>query len=452
MARELLFQCRWIPASLKFAVAALVLALSAGCAEQASIYHLRSIAPGEASALTVDADQRSTYFTRSSSGIRLCAEAAPDAFSAFSASASGDLGLEGIGGPTVNARARAAMAIAESAGTIERTQTINLLRESMYRTCERYLSGAIDETSFIVQAARDQRSMVAVLAIEQLTRAARRPSTVLAPPATGASVLNGEQAAELLVQLNTERKAADSAVATALADYQAKTATGKCDTVTTAPAATATTAPTLTDWTACVAAKGILDQRRTEAQAAARRFDNALQASGAMSVNTSATTGAGTSTAGADSGTPLTGAELTALSDAVVRIANAPAINEAMMFCIASLSPGTAVRTTADPSVRTLCLDVLRTRAEAELRLLSFVEDPAGNLIINYMAEPADPAERSRRRQLVSSVMGGLHLPSDGPPMLDYLVTAAPATKSSVLARLRTIETDAAGQQALAVH
>lgn len=75
------------------------------------------------------------------------------------------------------AQARAEVAIAEAASTTERIQTINLLRESMYRTCERYLSGAINHESFVVQAGRDWRAMLAILAIEQLTLTAPPAST-----------------------------------------------------------------------------------------------------------------------------------------------------------------------------------------------------------------------------------------------------------------------------------
>lgn len=57
------------------------------------------------------------------------AETAPDVFSALSTSAAADLGLGQ--GPDTETRAKAALAIAEAAGTIERTQAINMLRESM---------------------------------------------------------------------------------------------------------------------------------------------------------------------------------------------------------------------------------------------------------------------------------------------------------------------------------
>jgi hypothetical protein len=49
----------------------------------------------------------------------------------------------------------------------------------MYRTCERYLSGAITPDQFAIQAIRDQRMIVSVLAIEQLTGVVTPPTVVI---------------------------------------------------------------------------------------------------------------------------------------------------------------------------------------------------------------------------------------------------------------------------------
>ena len=103
-----------------------------------------------------------------------------------------------------------AAAIAQSGATIERTQTVNLLRESLYRTCERYLSGAISKPTLIVQAARDQRAMVTVLAIEQLTRAIRPAATIISAGPTSATVPN-TALVELVADLRKEEKVAATA-------------------------------------------------------------------------------------------------------------------------------------------------------------------------------------------------------------------------------------------------
>ena len=69
--------------------------------------------------------------------------------------------------------------ISESGASIGlRTQTITVLRDMMYRLCERYLNGATTESEFVTQAGRDRRLIVSVLAIEQLTGAVQ-PRTVV---------------------------------------------------------------------------------------------------------------------------------------------------------------------------------------------------------------------------------------------------------------------------------
>jgi hypothetical protein len=74
----------------------------------------------------------------------------------------------------VTAAESAARPASNSPGTpppsIERLQAIRMLRESLYRTCERYLSGAIDRASLAIQAERDFRALTAILAIEALDR------------------------------------------------------------------------------------------------------------------------------------------------------------------------------------------------------------------------------------------------------------------------------------------
>lgn len=110
--------------------------------------------------------------------LRFCAEPSPDVFTAI-ASSFGAKGSFGQSAMDVNAAAEIASTFSENAATIERTQTINILREVMYRNCERFLSGAISKEEFIVQAARDQQLIVQVLAVEQITGVAKAQSTAL---------------------------------------------------------------------------------------------------------------------------------------------------------------------------------------------------------------------------------------------------------------------------------
>lgn len=111
---------------------------------------------------------------------------------------------------SVEAALNAAFSSSEQGSTIPRTQTINMLRELMYRTCERYLSGGYDELELSIQAIRDQRLMVSILAIEQLTGAVT-PRPVLIGASGGASA---GASGDAIVRLDEARRARDQAAAT----------------------------------------------------------------------------------------------------------------------------------------------------------------------------------------------------------------------------------------------
>lgn len=166
------------------------------CAELKSIHRVSNVS-GIAQIEYIDAKQRAVLINGIKDNIsttdkgnnnikdktttmqyRMCSEAAPDVFSAFatSLSAKASQNATSLGGSL-------GLSSAETAATIERTQTINLMRESMYRTCERFLNGAYTTNQMQIQAARDQRAMVAVLAIEQLTGTNNRSATILSPAA-----------------------------------------------------------------------------------------------------------------------------------------------------------------------------------------------------------------------------------------------------------------------------
>ena len=151
-------------------------------------YHSTTQPQGDAHVTRIDAKNRlllsapvkkETSNTSSEPVRRFCAEPAPDVFTALAASLSLDASTQTTSAAEKAAALRLAGSLAENATTIERTQTINILREMMYRNCERYLSGGISDTEFIIQAARDQRTIVQVLAIEQLTGVYRAQATAL---------------------------------------------------------------------------------------------------------------------------------------------------------------------------------------------------------------------------------------------------------------------------------
>ena len=121
--------------------------------------------------ITIDASQRAIYSVSKSdnkNGVKrewtaVCAEPSPDAISALASSFGLDAAVASKAiGLAINSQ--------DSTASIGlRTQTIQLLRDAMYRLCEGYASGALDATGFSRLQRRYQHVMLALLAIEQLT-------------------------------------------------------------------------------------------------------------------------------------------------------------------------------------------------------------------------------------------------------------------------------------------
>lgn len=105
----------------------------------------------------------------------------------------------------------------------------------MYRLCESYLSGALDPLAFQTQQQRLHSSMVAILAIEQLTGTVRTPTVLLEGNTVGAAndiskltkdVLKGRQALDIansaLSQATINEKAASISAENAKNEEQQK--------------------------------------------------------------------------------------------------------------------------------------------------------------------------------------------------------------------------------------
>lgn len=158
-------------------------------------------APAVAQSIIIDAKQRivtaapivSEEGTGAAMKVRkymaFCAEPSPDALSALAAGG----GISLSKGDKLDLAT--SLSIAEGAGSIGlRTQSIQLMRDSMFRLCEGYMSGALDDLSFQTLHRRFQSSMVAILAIEQLTGAVRAPAVAIGGKS---GVGNAELAADL---------------------------------------------------------------------------------------------------------------------------------------------------------------------------------------------------------------------------------------------------------------
>ncbi len=99
-----------------------------------------------------------------------CAEPSPDALSAYAAALSGSGSFQPSAAGAAAIKGLISAAFGEQSGSIGlRTQSITLLRDSMFRTCESYMNRALNEHQVNVLHRRFQSLMVALLGIEQLT-------------------------------------------------------------------------------------------------------------------------------------------------------------------------------------------------------------------------------------------------------------------------------------------
>lgn len=211
------------------------LTLSA-CAEFTHLTRGRDLATNTSRprATFIDAKQRAVISTRpegewkekdgklrfEAGKARVCAEPSPDALSALAASQGFSL-TEGT-----SLGVNAAASLSESAASIGlRTQSIQLMRDAMYRICEGYMSGALTDGSFETLHRRLQSSIVAILAIEQLTGAVKAQQVILTGSASTGSADAVLKLTEQTAQARSAVTAAEKDVATATeAKAQAKTA------------------------------------------------------------------------------------------------------------------------------------------------------------------------------------------------------------------------------------
>lgn len=155
-----------------------------GCASMTHYNEERTA--GGNKAFFIDAKQRGVYSVKKTQGQvsweGICAEPAPDAISALAATLGVDLTL------TDKGKLGVSHSIAESVGSIGiRTAAIEALRDIMYRNCEAYALGGISNIGIETLQRRFQSTMVAILAIEQLTAAVRAPAIILSGTSSAGS-------------------------------------------------------------------------------------------------------------------------------------------------------------------------------------------------------------------------------------------------------------------------
>lgn len=203
----------------------------AGCgANHNSIYRQHSLTTDAPSVITMDAKQRVLLSAPVPGGsvpppaggagageraqrMRFCLEGSPDVFSVLAQAASGTGSFGQTADPkAVQAAASFAYSSAEQGSTIARTQTVNMLREIMFRTCERYMNGDLSDLEMPIREVRDQRLTVAIMAIEGLTGVAR--SQAIAIGASGGAQA-GASNQEATVRVDDAYKAYQAANAAA---------------------------------------------------------------------------------------------------------------------------------------------------------------------------------------------------------------------------------------------
>ena len=159
----------------------------------------------------------------------ICAEPSPDALTTITASSGlgavnalaagasratesgapgAATGSESRSGQTSsNQSVNVAAALAEQGAFVGlRTQSIQLLRDTMYRLCEGYAAGAIRPEEFTAMQRRYQSTMMGLLAIEQLTRPVMAAQIVLASSASSHAGATGDAIDKARERVDTKAK------------------------------------------------------------------------------------------------------------------------------------------------------------------------------------------------------------------------------------------------------
>lgn len=352
--------------------AAIFALLAAGCS--GSIYRQRPVQGTAPVAIAVDARQRvllsqldPTSKAKAAQDPlfrRFCAEPSPDVFTVLGVSGSGGGNL-GLGADkSVNAALQAAFSSSETGATIARTQTLNMLREMMFRTCERYLSGAISADEFPIVAARDQRIMVSILAIEQLTGSITPRALTIGAGGSATTGLNPTELVKALADAQGAVKAADDDLsAKAKKQTEADNPGGTCATLKQKKAAG--TPALSTDETnklkACEDADAAHSASKAKRDAAKEHYD-ALVAASKGGLGTSS---ASTSTSGQFASPMERSAAVGEVARAVSAIVQSTfEQDETQLFCIRVLNPpGEALN---DAGLREQCLRYLVEQVRGE--------------------------------------------------------------------------------------
>lgn len=205
---------------IQFWIVSGVALLSAGCA--GTKYNPQFDLAGGGASVALGMEKRAIV-----SGVRkingaempiICAEPSPDGISAQSASLASSV--------SNGAKEKLAELVAGAQSSTGfaglRTQSIQILRDMLYRTCEGYMNQQISADEFGLLMRRFQKNMVALLAIEQLTGTVRaQPVALLASSESAVFTGNEDEIAELTSKLEkakTDKAGLDSTKTTEIAE------------------------------------------------------------------------------------------------------------------------------------------------------------------------------------------------------------------------------------------
>ena len=149
----------------------LLTAMLAGCGGY-SIYREVPLDDSQNTSVIIDAKQRAIVSMKrdkvketESDRTVVCSEPSPDAFAAVGQALSGSTAFSPV---SKEVALTLSMALAESAGTIQRARSIQLLRDGLYAACVGYANG-LSRKQYDRLLLRHQASAIVLLAIEQLT-------------------------------------------------------------------------------------------------------------------------------------------------------------------------------------------------------------------------------------------------------------------------------------------
>lgn len=343
-------------------------AVLAGCtATSNTAYRIHTVADQQATVITVDAKLREILVSQKQLGAdgkidkrafqRFCSAPSPDVFSVMAQSLGAGGSFGRLADPkNIEATFNLALSSAEQGANIRRTQTMNMLRELMFRTCERYLSGAYDEAQVAIQAVRDQRLIVSILAIEQLTGAVTPKPVVIGATSAAAAGVTGDA----LVRLDDARKAkeaSDTAYAGAKAAFDRANGNDKvCDALQ-GKAETDLTDPQKEAKKPCDDAREAVTKAEGDRATKTSAYQELalLARSGGASAGTTFTS---TATGGLDS---ITRESIKDVTDAVARIvqSNFNDSTETMLFCMRVLQARVLNIDSYSTGIETMCSQFL---------------------------------------------------------------------------------------------